>query len=99
MVFRGFTAFIIVLSLVIPGCEKRDDEIPLSLGEREMLEELAGRLARHWCLPPESAGWREAPMEEEISAITAVCTEHDGAWTYFYRCMSDSANTLEPPGF
>jgi hypothetical protein len=88
-----------VLSMLITGCEKRDEEVLLSHGEKALLEELAGRLARHWCLPEESTGWRDTPTEEEISALTTICSKHDGAWTYFYRSMSDSANTLEPPGF
>jgi hypothetical protein len=63
-----------------------------------MLETAAGSLARHWCLPEGSPGWSEPPDEDEMQRVVEFCSGRDGAWTYFYRCMSDTANVLDSPG-
>jgi hypothetical protein len=63
------------------------------------MEEISGRLARYWCMPPGSEEWRQAPAQNEITELIGYCNASPGAWTYFYKCLSDSANALPPPEF
>jgi hypothetical protein len=96
---RSFGVLSAALLTGLCGCGSDTESLTLTPGEQELLQSTAGILARHWCLPEQDPGWREPPGEEEIARITGLCSSREGAWTYFYRCMSDTANTLQPPPF
>lgn len=87
------------LIILAAACGGRDGDDHLSNEERTVLQETAGVLARHWCLPGDDPGWLPAPSDSLIDLVERICLSKEGAWTYFYACMSDTANALPPPPF
>ena len=96
---QGITAILAALALLLQGCGGNEGDGTLSPEEMTLLQGTAGRLARHWCLPEDNPGWLPPPGEDDMATVRDICSRRQGAWTYFYRCMSDTANVLEPPAF
>jgi hypothetical protein len=88
-----------VLVLLFAACGGGSGDGRLSTEERTVLEQTAGVLARYWCLPEDDPGWLPAPSDSLIGVVQRICLSKDGAWTYFYVCMSDTADVLPPPPF
>ncbi|NLP04805.1 hypothetical protein GX411_02485 [Candidatus Fermentibacteria bacterium] len=91
---RLHTLLIFPALLAVPGCGSREGpRIPP--GTKARLEEWAGILAPVVALPPGMAP--EAPDSAALAELLALCESSPGGYSYFYRCLADSVNTLEPP--
>lgn len=88
------TLLIFPAMLAVPGCGRPEGpRIPPET--RARLEEWAGILAPVVALPPGMAP--EAPDSASLAELMELCETEPGGYSYFYRCLADSVNSLEPP--
>lgn len=91
---RLHTLLIFPALLTVPGC-KRQEGPRIPPETRARLEEWAGILAPVVALPPGIAP--EPPDSAALAGLVELCEATPGGYSYFYRCLADSVNRLEPP--
>ncbi|MBN2586476.1 MAG: hypothetical protein JXR55_04210 [Candidatus Fermentibacteraceae bacterium] len=66
-------------------------------GSKAELRHAAGTIARYSVLHPCDSLRPVTISEDGVMGIMETCERNPEAWAYFYACVVDTINKLEPP--
>ncbi len=94
---RNLKISLIPMLLVLTACEEPGSYSAVPESSKAELRLAAGTMARYSVLHPCDSLRPVMIPENSIMGIMETCEQHPEAWAYFYACVVDTINKMEPP--